>query len=519
MIKIRAKEKAKNLPTKRYYMDWLSKLIQCTKNTLLKDMMDKYNFYQLLSFRKMMNDRQFVFLLKNKANSSDQKVIKLSLLLSQTNLNLKGYVNTVINYHLGLLWKKIDGYIICDNFVRVVDIKCTDEYIKNDKLELGVGKFFSVVIVNEALSITLEDYLDNFYIQPVPMNDFKEFVLKRIEVDLEKKNLLNLFRSFYIQIIYALYCGHKWYKFKHNDLHHDNVLLEYRKRTDGSFYYIPQENLFFNIPGTYGSFKLKIIDFELSEMMNPLQVFDDVNIGAHKQDNKMMEIVKGSMTDLKPIYRSLYADRKKMELYEDIMKFSVSLFSSFFAEFKEMVHDGFNKNFWDFLQTIFPSRHLMTYLKFYTNNLKEKIPKNVFIEIIDEIIQNIPQPLMDSVAESVWYYDEQKRENFIREGNVPKSLIIGGIYLPKLVITKKNKNNLLKIYDENYKFAIHHIRMHYFTLLQIFKCKASFIELLKHPFLQKFGITEMVLDKKEDICMFKDKPKSINSFNNKDVFF
>jgi hypothetical protein len=156
----------------------------------------------------------------------------------------------VIGSCLNHLYLHIDkNAVTCSHFVKTV-------YITGEQDQKGKDDFISLSIFQEGLLLRLNEFMEKF--------------VNKWLLSSKKKNLILEFKAIYFQVIYALYCADKWFGFRHNDLHLDNIMVTLLDiDSPGLVYKIFGKTYF--IPSYITKYKIKIIDFDRAYIKDPLQ--------------------------------------------------------------------------------------------------------------------------------------------------------------------------------------------------------------------------------------------------------
>lgn len=174
---------------------------------------------------------------------------KFFLFIKEILISMK--LNLLSSY---MIKKQNQKFPICRNFVETFYVS---SYIENNDMFYGV--------VQEKLDYTLYDFIQKFKEKPKFLKKKKKRTVKKKEI----QRTINDFIPIYFQLIYGLLCADMLMKFRHSDLHSQNVMISEIKDEDfnGFTFYI-NDNLIYQFPKSF-NLLVKIIDFNRSNIIKP----------------------------------------------------------------------------------------------------------------------------------------------------------------------------------------------------------------------------------------------------------
>ncbi len=336
----------------------------------------------------MFRRNSYVFRVR-RIDDNKEFVLKMKNLNYDYTLYDYGVVGAVINYMLNLFYLKHKynnkEFPICENFVRLEDVKISKNYFREPNILTPVVKFSG--IKENYIASPTERIKESSYVQTYDKNFLKfkkkddydiggykrvqsfetseQLLVQMLEqldvrgfeniVDIGKKTIkekepiigkrtikekeptigkrtIKDLKILFLQLIYALKCGKEWFGFEHKDLHYQNVMGKRIMPLQDLFIGIPEQNLYYKIKSC--PILIKTLDFELSMVYK-----DDLTriktMNPDKEDFLHSVIIKKSLEDetklrgsISNMYRSNRVDMiHKYRRMKDLVNYFHFLFT------------------------------------------------------------------------------------------------------------------------------------------------------------------------------------------------
>jgi hypothetical protein len=241
--------------------------------------------------------------------------------------------------------------------------------------------------------VTTDKNRENFYSVVENLDEISDYLTINLKTSFTKKAAEDLFEIVYyivVQVLYALVCSHKLYKFKHHDLKLDNIMvtpITNKQFREMNLIFSDNVVLKFDDPP---KFIVKIIDFDRSEINVP---FDEAQI-------RVKRFLKHTIFS-----EMMYEDYENMEmfstsienfLYDEI--YGQKVYSGFFKDLRQQLRQQY-----DMSPIYLSNSQILKQARFLINptskNLVKKIdsvkthelPKSVIDELSNGILKDFAQ--------------------------------------------------------------------------------------------------------------------------------